>query len=275
MKEQIITAEDVLRGLPRLRYFGGKPAAYFVLWALRINKLNKMYLHSYQLDSSGFVDQVMKDLGFKYSLNIKDLKNIPTEGAFILIGNHPFGGAEAIITLQLMKRIRPDFKYMANFLLNNIDPLKPYFIAVNPFETMRHLKSSYTGLKLASDHISHGKALGIFPAGEVSSYQKEAAEITDKKWPLSIMKFIKSQQVPVIPIYYEGRNSKLFYFLGKIHPLLRTAKLASELLNKKNQLIKIKIGKVIDLNAQMQYKDIDSYTDFLRESTYALKEKNF
>jgi len=265
--ELIVSKEDILQMHKSLKY-GGKPLASFILWALRINKLNAVNAQNYHLNRNDFISGITRDLGLHYEISAQDLKKIPREGSFILIGNHPFGGAEAIITLDFIKEIRPDFKFMANFMLNKIKAMESFFIPVNPFENMRHLRSSYSGLKLASAHIQNHSALGIFPAGEVSTYQKETGLISDKKWPKSIMKFIKAQNTIVIPVYFEGSNSKLFHFLGKIHPILRTIKLPSELSNKNGQLIKIKIGDAISLEKQNEFDNIEEYSRFLRESTY-------
>lgn len=275
MKVKLVSETDILKIHKNLKYFGGKPLARLIMWILRIHKLNNIYSRVHYLPPPNFINALVDELQYEYHISDDDLKKIPSSGPFILIGNHPFGGAEAIISIHFLKEIRTDFKYMANFLLNNIQPMKPYFISVNPFETMRHLKSSYSGLKMASGHLKSGHALGIFPAGEVSTYQKEEGKITDKKWPRSIMKFIKSQEVTVVPIFYKGHNSKLFHLLGKIHPLLRTIKLPSELLNKKKQPILIKIGNPIKPSQQARYKDVESFTRFIRESTYKLEGKNY
>lgn len=273
MKREIVSANDLVKLNKNFKYFGGKLAARFILWLLSINKINQVYSRSYTENASEFTDAIFDELKLSYSIDEIDLQNIPSSKPFILIANHPFGGAEAIITLKLIKDIRPDFKYMANFILDQIEPLKPFFIAVNPFENMKNLRSNITGLKLASKHIQEGNALGIFPAGEVSTYRKHEKKITDKEWPRSIMKFIKSQEVMVVPMYFYGQNSRLFHILGKIHPMLRTLKLPSELINKKNYEVKIKIGKAISIDDQKKYRDIKSYTKFLRENTYGLVDQ--
>ncbi|MDY6800925.1 MAG: hypothetical protein SVU94_06850 [Bacteroidota bacterium] len=70
---------------------------------------------------------------------------------------------------------------MANFLLQKIEPLKDVIFPVNPFETHKNVKSSFTGLKNAMFHLEQGHCLGIFPAGEVSSYQPDSFIIQDRE----------------------------------------------------------------------------------------------
>ena len=101
-------------------------------------------------------------------------------------------------------------------------------------------------------------------------YDNEDQGAVDRQWQKSMIKFIKKAEVPVVPIYFQGTNSRLFHLLGLIHPSLRTAKLPSELLNKKNKVIKIRIGNPISVQDQNEYTDIERFGRFLRLKTYAL-----
>ncbi len=140
---------------------------------------------------------------------------------------------------------------------------------VNPFEDRKDAKSSLTGIKNALLHLREGHPLGIFPAGEVSTY-KDGKLIIDKPWEEGAVKLIHKAKVPVIPIYFHAKNSKLFYFLSKISDTLRTAKLPSEVLSQKRRVIKVRIGKPISVKDQNEYKNIDDFHTFLRKKTYML-----
>jgi putative hemolysin len=164
---------------------------------------------------------------------------------------------------------REDFKIIANFLLHRIDPLKPYVMPVNPFEDRKDAKSSITGFKNALLHLQNGSPLGIFPAGEVSTY-KDDKLIIDKPWEEAAIKLIKKAEVPIVPIYFHAKNSRLFYQLSRISSTLRTAKLPSELLTQKNRTIKVRIGNPIKVTAQKEYTDLPNFTEFLRKKTYML-----
>ena len=49
----------------------------------------------------------------------------------------------------------------------------------------------------------------MFPAGEVSTY-KDGKLVVDKPWEEGAIKVIRKAQVPVIPIYFHAKNSRLF-----------------------------------------------------------------
>jgi putative hemolysin len=215
----------------------------------------------------------------KFEIAEGDFKRLPKEGAYITISNHPLGGIDGILLLKLLLEREPNFKIIANFLLHRVDPLKPYIMPVNPFEKHKDAKSSVVGIKETLRHLRDGKPLGIFPAGEVSSY-KDGQLVVDKAWEESAIKIIRKAQVPVVPIYFHAQNSRFFYFLSKISGTLRTAKLPSELLSQKNRIIKVRVGKPISVAEQNEHKSIEEYTDFLRKKTYILanpfvKDSNF
>ncbi len=140
---------------------------------------------------------------------------------------------------------------------------------VNPFENHKDVKSSVIGLKETFRHLSDGKPLGMFPAGEVSTY-KDGKLVVDKPWEEGAMKVIRKAQVPVVPIYFHAKNSRLFYFLSKIDDTMRTAKLPSELFSQKDRIIKVRIGKPISVAEQNEHTTIEDYSEFLRKKTYML-----
>lgn len=265
----LIETSDLLKASDGLNRFGGSLVARMVMYIMRLNKINKLYSDVYDEDPNAFLDRLIEALGVTIEINEEDFQKIPADGAFITISNHPFGGLDGIILIKLLSKVRPDYKVMANFLLKKIVPIKDYFLGVNPFENRKSI-SSTGGIKEALRHLSEGKPLGLFPAGEVSAYQADSNNVEDKEWGPSVLKLIKKANVPVIPIYFKGSNSLLFHMLGLIHPMLRTVKLPSELLNKKNRIIKLRIGNPITVENQNSFTDIVQYGKFLRAKTYLL-----
>lgn len=244
--------------------------SYLLMELMKINDVNKLYSKYSELDGLAFVDAILDSLGITIEYDENTLKNIPKEGAFIAIANHPFGGIEGLILLKILAKVRPDVKLMANFILKKIPNLSEYFIAVNPFENVSN-NSSISGIKSTLELLNSGSPIGIFPAGEVSAYDKKAQKVMDKQWNPVVGKIISKSKVPVLPIYFHGNNGLLFNILGVIHPTLRTAKLPSELFNKKGYTIKMRIGKAIQPNEIKQFSSNEKLLTYLRARTYALR----
>lgn len=235
-----------------------------------INKINQLYHKLADNEGLEFIDKLIEELGIEIEFDAKELDNIPAQGAFVSVSNHPFGAIEGLILLSVLGKKRADYKLVANFLLQQIQPIKNHFISVNPFENHKDAYSSIPGLKATLRHLSEGKPVGIFPAGEVSSFNFNDRCNTDKRWQRSILKLIQKAAVPVVPIYFKGSNSLLFQFMGILHPSLRTLSLPAELLKKKNKTIQLRIGKAVNQKTQEQFSDPDHLGRYLRAKTYAL-----
>ncbi|GAA4289572.1 GNAT family N-acyltransferase [Aestuariibaculum suncheonense] len=266
----LVTAKEVAKVIHVAKYgFIGTFLGWILMKVLKISTLNKVYNRNKHLDELPFLDAILDDFKIKFEIPEEDLKRLPKDGAYITVSNHPLGGIDGILLLKLMLEQRKDFKIIANFLLHRIEPLVPFIMPVNPFETRKDAKSSVAGFKNAILHLREGHPLGIFPAGEVSTY-RDGKLVVDRPWEEAAMKLVKKAEVPVVPIYFHAKNSKLFYKLSKISDTLRTAKLPSELLTQKRRTIKVRIGRPISVADQKEYASLDDFSDFLRRKTYML-----
>ena len=266
----LVTSKEIAQviGLQKLGVLGTF-IGWLLIKVLRISAINKIYKKNKDKTDLAFLNGVLDDCNIEFQIPEEDLKRIPKDGAFITVSNHPLGGIDGVLLLKLLIEKRADYKIIANFLLHRIEPLKPYIMPVNPFENRKDAKSSVAGIKSALLHLKEGKPLGIFPAGEVSTYKDGKLKV-DKPWEEGAVRLIKKAQVPVIPIYFHAKNSSLFYFLSKISDTLRTAKLPSEVISQDGKVIKVRIGKPISVADQKEYKDIPSFYEFIRKKTYML-----
>ena len=266
----LVSAKEIAKVINFEKYgFLGTFAGWILLKVLRISRLNEIYNKHKSKKDIAFLNAILDEVQIQFEIPEEDLKRIPKEGAFISVSNHPLGGIDGILLLKLLAEKRPDYKIIANFLLHKIEPLKPYVLPVNPFEDRKDTQSSVAGIKSALQHLKEGNPLGIFPAGEVSTY-KDGKLIVDKPWEEGAIKLIHRAKVPIIPIYFHAKNSRLFYLLSKISDTFRTAKLPSEVLTQGSRVIKVRIGKVISVKDQEEHESIDDFHSFIRKKTYML-----
>ena len=266
---KLVDHNDIVKAA-NLGKSGGEGAAKFLMVVSRLNRINRLYSKISHKGAIEFIEDLFDELEIKFEVSDEELNRIPEAGSFIAISNHPYGGIDGMLLIKMLSKKRPDFKVMANFLLKKIAPLKENVLSINPFENKLDPNLGMKGLKEAFQHLNEGNALGIFPAGSVSSFTHERSGITDQEWQYSILKFIKKVKTPILPIYFQGTNSRLYHILGLIHPLLRSVRLPSELFNKKNKVIKIRIGNPISIKEQDNFTDISRYGRYLRAKTYSL-----
>ncbi len=266
----LVSAKEVSKAINLDKYgFFGTFVGWILMKVLKISTLNRIYNRNKHLTNVEFLDGILDEFQIKFEIPEEDLKRLPKEGAYITVSNHPLGGIDGILLLKLMLEQREDFKIIANFLLHRIEPMKPYIMPVNPFEDRKDAKSSVSGFKNAIMHLREGHPLGLFPAGEVSTY-RDGKLVVDRPWEEAAMKLAQKANVPIVPIYFHAKNSKLFYKLSKISDTFRTAKLPSELLTQKRRTIKVRVGRPISVNDQNEHKSLEGFTDFIRRKTYML-----
>ena len=266
---KVITNKDIKQALG-LKGFFGTCVAGLAYGALRLGKINRLFDGAADYQGREFADHLLENMNITIDVSPEQLENIPKEGGFVVVSNHPFGGIEGVMLLSAIAKVRPDFKLMANFILSHIPNLKECFFSVNPFEKNPEWKSSVGGIKGAIQHIAAGNGLGVFPAGEVSRYHGHDFP-EDLPWSTSIARIIKNAGVPVIPVFWEGYNSKLFYAVDKIHSMLGTARLTKELINKHDTCFNLQVGKPI-LPAEIAlYENPKELAAYLRSRSYALE----
>jgi putative hemolysin len=265
---KIITTQEFAKAT-KIDKLGVPGLAALLMEVMKLNEINEVFSQNQHFNGLEFVDKILETIGVSIEFDENDLKNIPKTGAFIAIANHPYGGVEGLALVKLLCTVRPEAKVMVNFILKKIPNLSEFFVAVNPFENVQH-SSSISGIKATFDLLNAGVPIGIFPAGEVSTFSLEKQEITDRLWHPVVGKLIAKAKLPVVPIYFHGNNGVLFNILSFIHPTLRTAKLPSEFLNKKGLKIKVRIGKPINIEDISYKNNTNKLLDFLRARTYAL-----
>ncbi|WP_405267872.1 GNAT family N-acyltransferase [Cellulophaga sp. Ld12] len=266
----LVTAKEVAKAINIDKYgFLGTFIGWVLMKVTRISSINRFYDTIKHLEGQAYPDAILKHFDIDFQIPEEDFKRLPKDGAFITISNHPLGAIDGIILIKLMMEYRPDFKIMTNFLLQRMEPLVPYIVPVNPFESHKKAKSSLSGFKTALQHLRDGHPLSIFPAGEVSTL-KDGKLLVDRPWEEAALKLIKKAEVPVVPIYFHAKNSRLFYRLAKLNDVFRTAKIPSEVFTQKNRPIKVRIGQPIAVKVQKEQQSLEEYTDLLRRKTYML-----
>ena len=275
-KTLVVSAEQMRNTLGLKGKFGLR-VANWILNLLDINKVNDIQSRYPDLKGPSFSEKVLEEVGVKYELPQEDLKNIPAEGGFITVSNHHFGSIDGLILNAVVGSRRPDYKLLTTFLLALIPSLKEAFLPVDNLSGGKADAKSVNGIRMALRHIADGGSIGFFPAGEVATWQhrKKRREggfftIQDKPWADNITKLIKRSGLPVVPIYFEGTNSKTFHRLGLIHPRLRTGRLIHELFNKQGTTVKVRIGRPI-LPEELEGREITELSWYLRGRCYALK----
>ncbi len=221
-----------------------------------------------------FADRVLQSVGVRAVYSEEELASIPKEGPIVVVANHPFGGIEGVILLSLLRRVRPDLKAMANYLLSTIPEMREGFIFVDPFASKNSAKANLRPIKESLTWLKEGHLLIVFPSGEVSSFDKETLRIRDPAWSASIAALVRKTNATVVPMFFPGHNGVFFNLLGMIHPRFRTSLLPRQIVNKKGRKITLRIGTPLSTKALEPFSMDDvQLIRYLRFRAYLLAER--
>ncbi|MDC0603410.1 lysophospholipid acyltransferase family protein [Aliiglaciecola sp.] len=207
-----------------------------------VSKMNQMYQqHNMQgLSKELFATKLLEIMNIQVLGHDNLQHSIPETGPVVIASNHPFGGIEGVILCLLVGEIRSDLKVLANQGLKLFPELSDYFIFTNPLSEKD--PKNAPSLRASLKHVKQGGAILIFPAGRVSYYQGDKKRVSEHTWNRVIAKLITATNAQYLPVFVSGKNSRLFYTMGRIYYRLRMFMLARELLNKRNAKITISCG---------------------------------
>lgn len=267
---------DGLQKALGLHGFWGRCLTRVVYSILGMDGVNKLYMLRVRPDGPDFSSGLLEDIGVQCDILPEQMENIPLEGGFITVSNHHYGAVDGLILNAYIGKKRPDYKIITTYFLSLIPNLKENFIPVDNFT--RGGVKSVSGIKEALGHIRSGGALGLFPAGEVATWQKKGLRtalgkkrvVEDKPWTDNMMKLILKSGLPVVPVFFDGGNSRLFHLLGLIHPRLRTLRLPREMTGAGGKTVKVRIGQPIPASKIASF-DEQSLGKYLRNICYSLE----
>lgn len=201
-------------------------------------------------ESEPFEGRALRALGIELVVSPSDLARIPSAGPILVTANHPHGALDGLLVAELVRRVRSDVRIVANRVLQPIPELRDLCFFVDPFEGADAASRSRAGLRAAYGWLRNGGALIVFPAGEVGHTWKGGA-LLDSTWKTTFDRIASTTGARIVPATIEGRNSRLFYAAGRVHPRLRTLLLGRELLNKRGRAIPVRIAPANDIPGEV------------------------
>ena len=219
------------------------------------------------LNGAGFAAAIIEDLGMDCLLGGGEKLSSLPDGPFITVSNHPYGGMDGIVLVDLIGHHRSDFKVMVNEVLSLVEPLRKTWIVVNPRNGRQQTVTARNiqGVKEVLSTLREGHPVGFFPSGAVSDLSLREWRIRDREWQESVLRLIQKAGVPILPVRFFDRNSMLFYLLGLIDWRIRVLRLPKEIVNKKGKTLRVGIGDLLSVEEQAQHQDPADFGRWLRD----------
>jgi len=203
------------------------------------------------------------------------LANLPSEGPLVVVANHPYGILDGLALGRILSEARNgDFKIIADKVFRRAKDLDRMILPIDFSETKQAVRRNIAARKEALDYLAAGGAVGIFPGGTVATSAKPFSRPLDPAWKTFTAKMIAKSNATVVPVYFEGQNSRLFQVASHLNFILRMALLISEFDNRVGTPLRVNIGKPLPkAEIDARRRDPRAMMEYLRAQTYRLSPR--
>lgn len=235
-----------------------------------INYVFRTYGHLQGID---FADAIMTE-HFHITTRLTNSEMLPDDSHVIFVCNHPIGSIDGIALIQALGRKYPQFKIPVNDFLMYIKNLEEFFIPVNKIKGRGQSRNIST---LLNDALSSDCAVLFFPSGECSRRQDDGS-VRDNEWKKTFISKAKEFKRDIIPLYFEGHNSKWFlnlsYYRKKlgIKTNIEMLYLSDEMFKQKNNTFAITVGDRIPYTLFDESRSDKEWADYVKQISYSLKK---
>ncbi len=252
-RAQVVRALEMLTGRPtlirRARGYDAELAQGEDFWTVMVRR------YGVQLDLVG-----------------RTLSDIPREGPLVLVANHPFGILDGLMMGHILSQARGgDFRILAHQVFRRAPELERVILPIDFSETSDAARANIETRKTALAYLADGGAIGVFPGGTVSTPSHPFGRPMDPAWRLFTARMVARSGATVVPVFFEGANSRLFQMASHLSYSVRMGLLLKEFRARTDKPVQVRIGAPIRPDRLAPYaKDPRALMDCLRQRTYAL-----
>ncbi len=205
------------------------------------------------------------------SIDVKGLENLPHDDRYYtFVSNHPLGAIDGVTLGSVLGQAYDGkVKYLVNDLLMNLEGLAPLCVPINKLGKQARsfpaiVESAFGG----ENHVI------MFPAGLCSRKQKGV--IRDLPWGKTCVTKSVQHKRDIVPIYFEGANSKRFYRVANICKFLHLKFnlamlfLPDEMYKSRGRHYTVHIGKPIPYQTFDKTHSAKDWAQWLQDRVYEL-----
>jgi 1-acyl-sn-glycerol-3-phosphate acyltransferase len=232
------------------------------------DELNEFLVNKGHLRDAEFIEAGLKYFNIKYNVFCRE--NIPSEGRYFFVSNHPLGGLDGLVFISELSKYFRYLKFPVNDILMNIKNLSGIFVPIN-----KHGSQGKEAVRMIEDAYASDCQILYFPAGLCS--RKKKGLISDLQWHKSFISKAVQHKRDIVPAYFSGRNSDFFYNLSNIRNFLgikaniEMLYLADEMFKQKGKEINLVFGKTIPWQTFDHSKTPLEWAAWVKEKSYELK----
>jgi putative hemolysin len=223
-------------------------------------------------DGENIFAAAMRLLGIDIDIDEAAWACVPAEGPVLFVANHPFGVIDGLLMGHLATRVRPDTRIMTHSLLCQIPEAREYLLPVDFGGTPEAVQTSAMTRRRCVEWLRCGHSVAIFPAGSVSTSPTPLrGPAVDAAWHPFAAKLALLPGVTVVPVCFQGQNSRLFQIASHLHYALRVAMLFWESRRRQGTRISVAIGAPLHAEDLAQLGSRAAVIRAMRHRTLSLR----
>lgn len=235
------------------------------------DEVNRFLWESRQVSGTEWLEECVKYLDMH--LHLQGVENLPDKEdgrVYTFVSNHPLGGVDGVALGSIIgKHYDGRFRYLVNDLLMNLPGLAPLCIPIN-----KTGKQGRDFPAMVEAGFSSNNHILMFPAGLCS--RRRDGVIRDIPWTKTFLKKSVQYKRDIVPIHFDGQNSKFFYrlanFSDKYIKKVNIAMLflVDEMYKNVHKDFTVKIGKPIPWQTFDKSKTPAQWAIYVEEQVYKL-----
>lgn len=252
---------------PRAKRFIPKFILRYLKRIIHQDEVNKFLADHQNVYGVDFADAVIKF--FNVKINVINPENIPETGRYLVVSNHPLGGLDGLALISTFGQKRKDLYFPVNDLLLYLQNMNNIFLPIN-----KHGRNSSDAVRVINEKFASDALMLYFPAGLCS--RKTKGEICDLDWKKTVVSKAKEYNRDIIPVHFEGKNSKFFYNLANFRKRVglkanvEMLYLSDEMFKQNDQTFTITVGEPISHEEFTRDKKDVEWAQWIKTKVYEL-----
>ncbi len=225
-------------------------------------------------EGQAFWPATMKAMGIELQTPQEQLDRIPAEGPVVLVANHPHGLVDGMILADLIGRRRDDYRILTRALLTGIDESAASYMIPVPFPHQEDAQREMIRMRAAAmEHLAKNGLIALFPSGVVATSKTAFGPVIEAEWNVFTAKMIRKSGATIVPLYFQGTNSRAYQIANSISAILRQGLLIHEVVKAFDKPQAPIIGHPITPDEwEERIKKPREFMAWLRDRTLSLKD---
>jgi putative hemolysin len=237
-------------------------------------RLKRLYLANrrHPVEGESFWQAAVRSLALDVAYDASALAEMPATGPVVVVANHPYGVLDGIVISWLVQKVRSDFLVLTNAVLLRAPELADFVLPIDFAGTEGAMQTNLRSRAAARRHLDEGGCVVVFPSGGISTAPDRLGRqrAVDSPWQPFTSQLIQRARATVVPMCFEGQNSRIFQIASHLSPVLRLSLIFHEVRNRIGTSMVVAVGKPIPFSDIAHLRDRQVLANELMARTYAL-----